>query len=35
MGGPSKAQGLAVIGILLEVHSASASNIKLVPMGIL
>jgi hypothetical protein len=35
MGGPSEAQGLAVIGVLLEVHSARVTGIGFVPMDIL
>ena len=35
MGGPPETQGLAVIGVLLEVHSARVTRIGFVPIAIL
>jgi hypothetical protein len=35
MGGPPETQGLAVIGVLLEVHPACVTNIGFVTMEIL
>jgi hypothetical protein len=35
MGGSSQTQDLAVIGVLLEVHSARVTGIGFVPMDIL